>query len=274
MNRFRNIRIKPNVFNMTIYAAQGDIGSIIAMHKIIELRNSISFANFAINRANEETDNFIKYTLYRSAILDYNSCYDYILQIIYFGFDFCSRVDSNKNYISQMKDDCRLIIEDNSNNERKLIDSPFKTNIQNIKKQNSNARDFFKKLKEFRSNLRKSDYDISEWANSIKHRGGFIVDELLDKKTLARVTSNDKNGEELFDSAYVFSTITFDEIKERLAKQNSLIVEFLIYLQNSLFGDTSLIEDVEKSQKLFSANCYDKNELKGNTYLTSFEDKE
>lgn len=245
---FGNIRIKPNAINLTIYAHQGDIGSVIAQHKLVEVRNLISFANIAIDKAVKETDNITKYCLYRSAILDYNACYDYILQIIFFGFDFCSRVDSNQSYISQMKNNCRLTIEQLENGKRVLADSPFKQKMSELKQTDTKAKEFFKAFKNFRNSLLKSDVVISDWANNIKHQGGFIVEELLDRKRIARITTSNKDGE-IFDSSYVFSPTTFSEIEDRLCKQNALIVEFLIYLQDSIFGDTTNI-DIGVSQKL------------------------
>lgn len=271
MSNFKNIVIQPNELNMLVYAGQGDIGSIIAMQKLLELRNVIAFANFAINKAINEADNFIKFTLYRSAVLDYNSCYDYILQIIYFGFDFCSAVDSNESYVSQMKNNCRLSIVKEANSCRQLVNSDFKNKIEELKSSNPVAKDFFRQLKNFRSSLQKKDVNITEWANGIKHRGGFIVDELLDKKTMARIITTDQTGTELFDSANFLLTTTFDEIEARLKAQNKTIIEFLNYLQDAIFGNTDVIEDLDKSNKLFSANCYDKDSLKGNAYLTSFE---
>lgn len=272
MNNLKNIEIWPNAFNMTVYASQGDIGSIIAMHKIVELRNLIAFANYAIYQACGKQNLTDKYILLRSAILDYNSCNDYILQIIYFGFDFCLFIDSNEEYIRQMDQECRKKIRKKvSENEELLVNSRFYEKIEDLKKQSVSANNFFKKYKKFGTEIRKSDVKIDEWANTIKHRGGFVVDELLDKKTLARVISKTYNGDKLFDSAYVFSPTTFDEIFKRLEKQNSLIIDFVNYLQLSIFGDINNL-DSSISQKLFSAKSYDKR--KGNAYLKSFEDNQ
>ena len=50
-----------------------------------------------------------------------------------------------------------------------------------------------------------------------------------------------------------------------------LIIEFVNYLQDSIFGDTQNISDLKVSNKLFSAKGYNFNDLNGNTYLTSLE---
>lgn len=259
---------------MLIYAGQGDIGSVIAMQKMVELRNSISLANFAIKKAKEEKNSITKYALYRSAILDYNCCYDFVLQIVYFGFDFCSPIKSDKDYIEQMRDYCKLskTIECQCG-KRVSANTSFKDKIEELKSTNPQAKDFFKKLRNFRQSLRKNNVDISDWANTIKHRGGFIVDEVIDTSKMACTITIDKNDEVVFDSSYTFHPISFSEIERRLQEQNVIIVDFLSYLQNSLFGDTQNIEGVNKSNKLFSANVYNKEDFKGSkTFLTNIKD--
>ncbi len=62
MSNFKNVIIQPNELNMLVYAGQGDIGSIIAMQKLLELRHVIALANYAINKAINEADNFVKFT--------------------------------------------------------------------------------------------------------------------------------------------------------------------------------------------------------------------
>lgn len=266
---FQNFTIRPDAINMTIYASQGDIGSVIAMQKLIELRNIFAFANIAITKAATESDAITKYTLYRSAILDYNSCDDYIFQTIYFGFDFCSRIESSKQYLEQLRDKCVRRIKDPQTG--KLVSSPFMDKIAELKLSNSSAKEFFKNYKKFKNALRKSNVDISDWANSIKHRGGFLVEELMDKSKMARIIITDSSGAPMFDSSVVFLPTTFQEIERRLHEQNLLIVTFVNYLQDSIFGNTVTISDVNKSNKIFSAKGYEYSDLLGNTYLTSLE---
>lgn len=266
---FKNIIVKPNSINMTLYASLGDIGSVIAMQKLIELRNVIAFANLAISKAETTYDAITKYTLYRSAILDYNCCDDYIFQTIFFGFDFCSKIESSEQYLEQLQKDCVRKIEDPQTG--KLVASPYVDKISELKSVNTFAKAFFSKYKKFRNALRKSNVDISNWANSIKHRGGFLVEELMDTSKIARVIITDHNGASIFDSSVMFSPTTFQEIRRRLEEQNKIIYEFVNYLQDSIFGDTNIISDINVSNKLFSAKGYDYNDLKGNTYLTSLE---
>lgn len=272
MSSFKNIRIKPNEINMTIYASQGDIGSVIAMHKLVELHNVIAFANYAINKAICEKDNIIKFSLFRSAILDYNSCYDYVRQIVYFGFDFCPFIGTHSDYNEVMKNGC-LLKQQSKNNvgEITLVDTPFKQKIDNLKNTNVNAKVFFGKLNKYRKSLLNSSVNITEWANSIKHRGGFAANELIDKSKLARVITTNNTGGLLFDSSFTLDSTSFLEIENKLSKQNEINLTFIDYLQDSIFGDTTTISDLSKSNKIFSAEGYDKNIAKGNSYLINFE---
>ena len=266
---FKNIIIKPNSINMTIYASQGDIGSVIAMQKLIELRNVVALANKAISKTTMISDLITKFSLYRSAILDYNSCDDYILQIIYFGFDFCSKIETSKQYLDHLQKDCVRKVEDPKSG--KVVPSPYMTKISELKNTNVHAKEFFRKYKKFRNALRKSNADISDWANSIKHRGGFFVEELMDKSKIARVIITNNDDTTIFDSSLMFLPTTFQEIERKLEEQNKIIIEFVNYLQASIFGDTQNIADIKVSNKLFSAKGYNYSDLNGNTYLTSLE---
>lgn len=272
MSNFKNVIIQPNELNMLVYAGQGDIGSIIAMQKLLELRHVIALANYAINKAINEADNFVKFTLYRSAILDYNSCFDYVRQIVYFGFDFCPLIKTQEQYIIAMKDWCqyRKTIT-NENDEQIIIDTPFKIKIEELKKSDANAKEFFGRLNKFRKELLKSSANITEWANTIKHRGGFVTNEIIDKSKIARIITTDSTGKHLFDSSFTLTSISFNEIETKLLQQNTIIISFIDYLQEAIFGNTSEIDDISASNKIFSAEEYDKSTLIGNTFLTSFE---
>ena len=257
---------------MTIYASQGDIGSIIALHKLVNLRNTIALANYAINKANDEVDNIKKYFFLRSAILDYNSCYDYVLQIVFFGFDFCPLIKTSDEFIEAMKNECKYTRTDSNNRgEEIVIPTPFKRKITQLKTIDPNAKFFFKQLKDFRRRLLCSSANINEWANTIKHRGGFLTTEIIDCTKFSRVITVDNNRAPIFDSSCLYNPTSFPDIENRLFKQNSILTPFIDYLQDSIFGDTFVIDDLSKSNKLFSANGYDKTSLIGTSFLTIFE---
>jgi hypothetical protein len=129
---------------------------------------------------------------------------------------------------------------------------------------------FAKDFENFRSSIQKSDISILEWANSIKHHGSFIAEELINKENVSRIFSINSNENIIFDTEFIFQTTTFHEIEKRLEKQNEIIVNYLVILHNNIFGEDASKIDLGASNKLFSANCYNKEELKGNSYLQSF----
>lgn len=265
--RLKNIHASSDAISPMIFASQGDIGSVVALYKFMEIRNLISFANMSIENARNEIEPVKKYYYYRSAILDYNACYDYILQIVYFGFDFCCPIGSKSEYIKQMSEDCKLktINKDTGVSE----DSIFQKEINKLRRENTEADTFFKQFDAFKKDIHKKKKTIQYWANNIKHHGGFVVEELLDRNKLARIVS--KSDECVaFDTEYIYPLITtFEEIDSRLAYQNDKIVKFLIDLKRTIFGEDLSTIDIGVTNKLFSANKYSKEDLSGNTYLTT-----
>ena len=265
---FKNLKLPPGALDVFSCAAIGDIGSAIAVYKFMEVRNLIAFANYSIELAEKTEDNIMKYHHYRTAILDYNACYDYILQIIYFGFDFCSPIYNKADYITQMGQ-CVLKYEEGEPVSQFAKDMDAMANSEC-----EAAKNFIEELGTLKKALKKNNARIQHWANNIKHQGGFVVDDLLDKKALARIiTRRTTDNITTFDSAFVYPIIaTFDKIHNRLLKQNELIIDFLLKLYRDIFGTPPTEFGVET--KIFSANKYNKESLKGNTYLQSFEPQE
>ena len=186
--KLKNIHASSDAITPMIFAAQGDIGSVVALYKFMEIRNLISFANMSIENARNEIEPVKKYYYYRSAILDYNACYDYILQIIYFGFDFCCPIGSKSEYIKQMSEDCKLKVVDKTSGVSE--DSNFQKEINKLRLDNSEADAFFKQFDALKRALRRKGKTIQYWANNIKHHGGFVVEELLDRNKLGHLQTS------------------------------------------------------------------------------------
>ena len=119
----------------------------------------------------------------------------------------------------------------NENDEQIIIDTPFKIKIEELKKSDANAKEFFGRLNKFRKELLKSSANITEWANTIKHRGGFVTNEIIDKSKIARIITTDSTGKHLFDSSFTLTSISFNEIETKLLQQNTIIISFIDYLQ-------------------------------------------
>lgn len=82
------LNINYSSLNEMEYLSLGELGLVIAAHKFFDLSNLINNANFSIQQINKCNSEELKSYYLRYAILDYNACYDYLLQIIYFAFDF------------------------------------------------------------------------------------------------------------------------------------------------------------------------------------------
>lgn len=93
----------------------------------------------------------------KNAIIWYNSCYDLILQIIYFGFDFWNTINSPETYAKEVGN-CKF--------------SAYKGDWLNIRsfnelaRQNKEAEKLHDALKEFYHKGGEKENDILKWANA------------------------------------------------------------------------------------------------------------
>ncbi len=135
--------------------------------------------------------------------------------------------------------------------------SSFNEDINYLKKNNQAAESFFKRYDELKKYVSDDKFGIKQWANNIKHQGGFVTSEIL-KEDNAYVQC-------LKDNRIVFSTEwlypfcpSFDEIIMRIEKQKDNLVQFMDWLFDSVFGDTRII-DMKAKPKLFSAGRCNQN---------------
>lgn len=236
-----NINEKYNIFNITNDLATGDLGKVIAGHKFYELSNLISSANYSIEQANESQKTTLKSYLLRYAILDYNACYDYFEQIIYFAFDFFPEFYTHDEYLKILKSECR-----------RYKNSNFLRNIQSLIESNQEAKEFFEEYDKRRTFVNDESYGIREWANNIKHQGGFWFEENLKKHSITKCVGD--NGSCLFSTEnLIVYKVSYEEVFSRLLKQNEQIVEFANWLFSYIFGDTKHICIGVKKER-FSVN--------------------
>lgn len=241
--------------NVMTYASNNEIGLIIAVYKFHELTGLINFSNVYIQEAVKETRINRKFNLLRHSILDYNACYDYILQIIYFGFDFFNiKIDSVDTYKRLLKEKCKLQELKDIDGHRVSINSEFANDIEKLKSTNPEAKRFFDAYNQFVSFAADEKYGIRQWANNIKHQGGFTAKEVLFKNDFHHIINFDEDNNITFTTEYLFPFIpTFDEILLRLEAQNHRIVQFSLELFDYMFGDTKHV-NLNKTKKRFSAN--------------------
>ena len=132
------------------------------------------------------------------------------------------------------------------------INTVFFFYIERLKKIDHNAKDFFTEFEKYINFASNRDYGIRQWANNIKHQGGFVASDILKHDKVAYV-------ECLQDDLLTFTTEwlyphtpSFDEIINRLIKQIDNLTQFFDWLCESILGDTQII-DFKSKPKLFSA---------------------
>ncbi len=93
-----SIKNKLAVLNIMEYLGANDLGLAIAVYKFYDLSNSFNFAEYSFNEAIKQTHLHKKFYFLQDAIVGFNSCYDYTLQVVYFAFDFFDKVESVQDY--------------------------------------------------------------------------------------------------------------------------------------------------------------------------------
>ena len=256
---------KYNIFNEVAYVSTGDIGLVIAARKFYELSNLISCANYSIEQAEKSEELNRKSYFLRYAILAYNACYDYLEQIVYFAFDFFPFIKSEADYIQAVS---RCIRKDKRlENGREILEkSDYANDIEKLKVTNQEASSFFSKYNKMRKYRFDGINGIGDWANNIKHQGGFCFKELL---TPSGHTVAVASSEVVFTTKILTPyTPTIKEAIERLINQNRKIIELSNWMFEYIFGDTTVI-DFSPKQKPFSANKHQFNNIKlDNVYAT------
>lgn len=241
----------------------GDYGLLIAGHKFYELSNLINAANYSVGQYHNSKSIDKKAYYLKYAILDYNACYDYFEQIIYFAFEFFPAFKTAEEYRDILKNGVKRTVLNYSKNI--IEESEFRKDIKDLKDKNEEAKLFFKQYDEYIKSRYDKNIGIADWANNIKHQGGFWFKETL-KETAIIGNNNDFTTRIL----YPYS-VPFKDVLDRLIQQNKKIVEISEWLFSYIFGDKSDVV-FEPSIKKFSAGKtqYDKIEHDV-TYIGEFD---
>lgn len=231
-----------NIGNNPLYrnCANGDKRLMVALCLFFCLHQQYSFANNALKEADrlfndldsknltdDAKDSLILFNL-QHAILAYNSCYDTVLQIVYFAFHFAKDFHDKGGYEKQLEN-CRW----------KDLKKTFNMLT------NEASKSLYDKLFVF---YEKDRNDKKNLANIIKHRGGisiaslnkFIPDCLCVKTPFTFSKQGDtykftptKSNIESFDPKILYPPeIDFVECISMLKHQNKIIYEFVKYLFN------------------------------------------
>lgn len=208
---------------------EGDTGLIIASQKIQELERIFSSAKFALVKGShdkhqgvsgDDAQTVIRFEFLKNAIIWYNSCYDYILQIVYFGFDFNKPISCRSEYLKELKN-CRYI-------KNQKTSKTFYTEFEKIALKNPDAQDLFERLNTF---YFENKGKLRDWANKLKHQGGIELD-ILYTKPLGYGFRNE-DCKELFSDYYIIPTIiSLDEVIKEGIRVHIEIVQIVDYLYN------------------------------------------
>jgi len=237
--------------------ANGDNRLMAALCLYFCLNQQFGFANYATTKANRlfcssDTNNLTQdakdcLALYNieHAILSYSSCYDTILQIVYFAFHFAKDFQSEKQYREQLNR-CLWydspIVKDKETGEYKAKEIGMKIWFAELSDNSSKL--LFEKLSTFYGSSCRGK--VNKFANGIKHKGGISISSLntyipdckriLTPVTVSKIGNTYKfhpidNNVATFDPKILYpQEIDFEECLSMLESQNKIIYEFVDYL--------------------------------------------
>lgn len=249
-----NIKSKCDLLNIMEYLSLGDLGRAIAAYKFYDLINAYNAAEYSFEEAQKQTSLHRKSYFLREAIVGFNSCYDYPYQVIYFAFEFFKKVESGKEYKDLIRNECKMSAwRKREDGNTVFMDSVFAEDIENLKQTNDDARSFFEDFERYLNFAFDNDWGIKHWANNIKHQGGFMPYDILKQDNVVYVNCF-YNNIVTFTTEWLYPySPSCDEIIRRLERQKENLVQFMDWLLNTIFGDTSVV-DMKHKKRLFSAN--------------------
>jgi len=211
--------------NLREHSLLQDIGYAIAFDKYAELYSIIASARSALfNSFNKFYDSniiswesgyrgqlWMRFEYLKNATIWYNSCEDYIYQIIWFAYDmYPYLINSQELYLKNLKD-CSY---------SKIIKF-----LRDIESTNPNA-----KLLKDKINSYRNDTDVyylrEELANNLKHRANIQAMGLEDVRLIG-FSIKSKDGSDFFNSRWIEpKLIDIDEIIEIASRVHCKLIEY------------------------------------------------
>lgn len=244
----RMVSFKPNSPNQEILYSQ-DIGYYIANRKVHQLYDLFSNAKFSLINAHKKLHKssiewrsgnlgqlWLRSQYLRNAIIWYNSCIDYVYQIVWFAFDFYGKLDSKQHY------------------ENELFNCKWDKLEQVFKKNNANSN-----IKELCSiiNAAKSDKNVrqvNKWANNLKHKANIYFKELQEDDFFTVQFADKLSSEDLYGEL-----LDLDDTCLVVQNAHIKINELIIQIINFIDFDSICIKDEEDN---FRLGLRDKKEFK------------
>ena len=239
--------------------ANGDNRLMAALCLFFCLHQQYSFANYALKKAIRLFDNLDtekmtadtkdSLTLFnlQHSILAYNSCYDTILQIVYFAFHFAKQFHTQSQYLAQLNR-CKWFdtqtIKDKQTGLEVIKNTGLKVWFSELTDETSQL--LFDKLSTFYGADCRGQ--VNKLANIIKHKGGISIASLnkfipdciridtpftFSKQGDTYKFTPEKRNIETFNPQILYpQEINFEDCISMLKGQNKIIYEFVEYLFN------------------------------------------
>lgn len=197
-----------------------DMGLLIATRKFEELEHLYKTAHFTLregshsnhggitcNKGDDIAQQWRRFEFLKNAIIWYNSCFDYVLQIVYFAFDFADtkKIEKHEDYANTLKK-CKW-----EQIEKKLI---LKA------KTNNHAEKLLTDLSKLRGELK----PIRDWANTLKHNGLLEIDSWRTHRH--SVSIEKENGSKINTDIFLPQVVKMNNVLDTLIKGDEQIVNF------------------------------------------------
>ena len=253
MSHIKNLDLKRFIVSTPLFkmSCLGDHRLYAAMTKFFQIEDRFNISNYYLRKVikinhnavitssktgevqhTQEAQNIVRFINAENAILGFNACYDYILQIVYFALYICPDFSTREEFLHLSKE-C-----DFSKNK------PLRQKFRLLYQKDKNATKFYDKLTTFYCDSRKR---IQDYANIIKHQGGFYIIDFPQPTSPCVYCGKDGNiifNPKMFDPEYV----SIDELIAVLSEVSKTIYTFTNYL----FKFLSFPWDV----KIFSCEKY------------------
>lgn len=236
----------PNDFSIDInireFSLMQDIGYSIAIDKYLELYSMIASARFALMNAFQKfydsniiswdsgykAQLWMRFEYLKNAIVWYNSCEDYIYQIIWFAYDmYPGLINSEECYIDCLK---------------KCNFSKISSILERLEATNEQAKVLKTKIYEYRND---SDvyYLREQLANNLKHRANIQAIGLEDLRMVG-FTIQSKDGSEKFNSRWIEpELIDIDQTIELIKRVHVKLVEYGRFILNFMNLEDMFVTD-------------------------------
>lgn len=228
--------------------ANGDRYILASLSRLITLSYQFDSANYSLLQAerlyrDKDSDEILSLYQLQNSIISYCGCYDTLLEVLYFAFKFCKKLDDKEDFTEALKQ-CRWNVDGNASH------LSLKNNLEGLLP-NDKIAALIKKLDSF---MNKSRQQVATLANHLKHGGGLITSKYatyishigyVNEKYI--MTKGKKNNDvdikfqaksSFFDAEWLYPhIIDIPMVIGQMYQQNEAIYKMVVYVYNLLGYD-------------------------------------